>query len=105
MSKLTISKAAEIKNGLEKAVEYLNKAALVAKEVGADLKRIPGISGIISFDYTNEEFRLNEPICKLVLCQSQNGNKTLEEQLKTSALLERIEENERDVNEAIRGLQ
>lgn len=103
MSKLTISKAAEIKNGLEKAVEYLNKAALVAKEVGADLKRIPG-SGIISFDYTNEEFRLNEPICKLVLCQSQNGNKTLEEQLKTSALLERIEENERDVNEAIRGL-
>lgn len=105
MSKLTISKAAEIKNGFEKAVEYLNKAALVAKEVGADLKRIPGISGIISFDYTNEEFRFHEPIYKLVLCLSLNGNKTLEEQNKARALLERIEEKERDVNEAIRGLQ
>lgn len=105
MSKLTISKAAEIKNGFEKAVEYLNKAALVAKEVGADLKRIPGISGIISFDYTNEEFRFNEPIYKLVLCLPQNGYKTLEEQLKKNALLERIEEKERDINEAIRGLQ
>lgn len=104
MSKITISKAEEIKNGLEKAVEYLNKAALVAKEVGADLKSIPGISGIISFDYTNEVFGFNEPIYKLVLCQSQNGNKTLEEQLKTSALLERIEENERYVNDVIRGL-
>ncbi|MDO5479097.1 MAG: hypothetical protein Q4G23_08040 [Clostridia bacterium] len=104
MSKLTISKAAEIKNGLEKAVEYLNKAALVAKEVGADLKRIPGISGIISFDYTNEEFRFNEPIYKLVLCQSQNGNKTLEEQLKRTAILEHIEENDREINEAIKGL-
>lgn len=105
MSKLTISKAEEIKNGLEKAVEYLNKAALVAKEVGADLKRIPAISSIITFDFTNEEFRFNEPIYKLVLSISQNGNKTLEEQLKTSALLERIEEKERDINEAIRGLQ
>lgn len=105
MSKLTISKAEEIKNELEKAVEALNKATNAAKEVGADLKCIPGISGIISFDYTNESFRLNEPIYKLVLCQSQNGNKTVEEQMRTKALLERIEEKEKEVNEAIRGLQ
>lgn len=104
MDKLTISKVEEIKNGLEKAVEALNKAVLVAKEVGADLKRIPGISGIISFDNTNEVFRLNEPIYKLVLCQSQSGNKTLGEQLKRTAILEHIEENDREINEAIKGL-
>lgn len=104
MDKLTISKVEEIKNGLEKAVEALNKAALVAKGVGADLKRIPGISGIISFDNTNEVFRLNEPIYKLVLFQSQNGNKTLGGQLKRTAILEHIEENDREINEAIKGL-
>lgn len=105
MNEETIIKAEGLKNDLLKVVEHLNSVSIKAREMGAELKQIPEISALISYDHTNDAFTLNKTIYERVLSAAFSGNKTIGEQVRAAALMNRIAEREQTIIEsAIRGL-
>ena len=105
MYEVTANDVAEIRNELLTAAESLNKVANKAKAMGVELRRIPGISTVIPYDHTKEAFAPNESVLKQILSVASNGGKTLNEQVRTAVLMQRIEEQgQATTDEAVKGL-